>query len=336
MLLPLLPRPDLVPRGATIATYAQWRAAADLGDIRRVTWVCGDQRVLVEEVVDTTRRLLGVSDLDYVSLSHSPTFDRDVWAAANQYPLNPGGNRLVLVRDAEKLKRWDQFALWQERTRQMPGAHLLFVSNETTLPYVNGRQGALAPHAQSIRSPRGFLVKCSMPRPDDAVAWVRRRAPTLDEDTARHLLTRTGGDLATAAAVCAKVSLFTGPAGPATVDQLCAERPSADLADHLLAGEKRRALLCVPELDEQEMHRITALLDTRLDLLQSLHRLQAAGQNWRDATGINSYLLRKYMPLARDYDPQRCGQRRRVLAVVDDALRSGARVGVFEGLIATW
>lgn len=336
VLLHRMRRHGLVSRGATIATYAQWRAAADLGEIRRATWVCGDQRILVEEVVDTTRRLLDVSDLDYVSLRHGPGFERDVWAAANQYPLNPGGNRMILIRDAEKISRHDQLVAWLGRTRQLPGVHLVFVSSDAALPHTGGRKGTLTDWAKALRAPRGSLVKCSALTEPVALAWTRRRAPGLDEDTARYLLTRTGGDLTATAGVCDKLSLFTGEVGTATIDQLCDERPSLDLAEHLLAGHKRQALLCVPDLGEQDMYRLTALLESRLDLLASLHRLQIAGHGWRDATGINPYLARQYLPLAREYDPHRCVRARRVLAVTDDALRKGARIGVFEGLIALW
>ncbi len=286
--------------------------------------------------MDTTRRLLTVSDLDYVSLRHGPGFERDVWAAANQYPLNPGGNRMILVRDAEKITRHDQLVAWLGRTRQLPGVHLVFVSNDHHPPHVGTRKNKLTEWAKLLRAPRGSLVKCSALSGQVAVDWTRRRAPGLDDDTAQYLLTRTGGDLNDTASVCDKLTLFTGAVGTATIDQLCEERPSLDLADHLLAGDKRLALMCVPDLSEQDMHALPALLESRLDLLASLHRLQIAGHGWRDASGINPYLARQYLPLARNYDPRRCTRARRVLAVAEDAVRSGARIGVFEGLIALW
>lgn len=302
-----------------------------------MTWVCGDQRVLVEEVVDTTRRLLAPSPLDYVPLDASDTDEHHIWSFALQYPLNPGAHRMILIRDAEKLTRWDRLTSWMDSTRQLPGVYLVFVSNETDLPYetAGGKKAGLKAHVAAIKAPRGSLVRCTMPNEADAIAWVRGRA-RMDEATASLLLTRTGGSLAQVAAVCAKVSLFDGPAGRATIEALCAERPSASFVDNILALDRKAALLRIPDLPDAEAGKVIGLLDSRLDLLASLHRLQVAGYGLRDMTGINPYLARQYLPIARMYDQSRCVHRRRVLAVVDDALRKGARTGVWEALVALW
>lgn len=319
-----------------IGSYAQWRAAIDAGDLRRVTWVAGDQPILIEEVIDTTKKTLEPSTLDYVSLSFSNTFERDVWAEANQYPLVPGARRMVLIRDADKLIRWQQLESWLRRTRTLPGVYLLFVSNEPDLPTTTtGGKKVLKPHVAQLRAPRGSLVRCTMLAEPDAVAWVRRRSK-LDESTAKYLLTRTGGNLAAAAAVCAKLALFEQGAGPATIDMMVADSPAADFTDHLIALEKRQALLCLQSLDESEKIKAIALLDSRLDLLERLYRIQIAGRTWRESSGVNPYLLRQYMPHARHYDVSSCTHRRRVLAVIDDALRNGARDGVLESLVALW
>lgn len=288
--------------------------------------------MLVEEVVDTTRRALDVTAMNYVVLYADETPERDIWAEASQFPLIPGANRLILVRHAQKLKDWGQLARWLSGTRQLPRVYLVFVSDEHDTHTPGSR--TLLPHLELFKAPRGSLVRCTQPAEDEAVAWVRRRA-RLDHDTAKHLLTRTGGDLSACAHVCSKLSLFDGRAGTSTIDLLVAETPAADFSDLLIAGDRRRALLCIPDLPH-EHNKLIALLDSRLDLLQTLHRVQIAGRSWRDATGVNPYLARNYLPHARNYDPKSCAYRRRVLAVIDDALRSGARVGVFEALVALW
>jgi DNA polymerase III delta subunit len=248
--------------------------------------------------------------------------DPDIWAAANQYPLSVGATRLIVIRNADTITRWEALTQWMDRTRQLPGVYLLFVADDL-------------PARDLIKAPRGSLVKCTMPGEADALAWVRRRAE-LDETTARYLLERVGGDLDAAAGVCAKLALFDGRAGTATVNALAAEQPGADFADTLLQQNRRQALLSASRLGEPEYGKVIALLDSRLDLLAGLHRAQIAGRTWREITGVNPYLVRRYLPLARHYDPTRCAYRRRVLAVVDDAVRSGARIGVWEALVALW
>jgi DNA polymerase III delta subunit len=305
--------------------------------VRRVTWVCGDQRVLVEEVVDTVRRTLAPSAGNLLSLRASASTEAQVWAATAQYPLDTATPRLVIIRDAEKLTRWDRLTQWLGRTRQLPGVYLLFVSNENDLPYerAEGKKAGLKAHVAAIRAPRGSLVKCSMPNEADALAWVRRRAP-MNDATAAHLLHRAGGDLGEVAAVCAKLSLFDGHASTATIDALCRQRPADSFTDSLLALDKTSALLAVADLNKHDSAMLIGLLDSRLDLLQTLHHIHNAGQPLWEISGVNRYLARQYLPIARHYEPARCVYRRRVLAVVDDAFRNGARDAVWEALVALW
>ncbi len=321
-----------------MATFAQWRAAADKGEIRRVTWLCGDQRVLVEEIVAEIRTALKVTPVDHVVLSAREVATREIWAAANQYPLEPGANRLLVIRDAEAITRWEPLTAWLDNCRLLPGVHLVFVSNETDVAYVGAqgrRKGALRPHLEAIQNKRrvGQVVRCTLPNEADAIAWVRRRS-RLDVEMASHLLNRAGGKLATVAAVCDMIALFDGSPGPATLDALCEPAAPDCLADKLLAGDKPAALHALAVTDPGDYGAVIGLLASRIDLLASLWKHTRAGQSPRDITHLPVFLVRQYHPYARDYPPSRCAYARQVLAVVDDAYRTGARTGLMEALIA--
>lgn len=317
--------------------FTQWRTGADRGELRRVTWVCGEQRVLVEEVVDTTRSAVGASVLDSLTFTAGEDPDREIWAAANQYPLDPGAQRLILVRAAQKLRHWAPLHPWLASTRQLPGVHLLFVSDDADIPQVSAPgKKVTAPHIEVMKAPRGHVVRCSTPNADDAVAWVCRQA-TVDTRTAQHLLTRVGGDLVAAKAVCGKLGLFPGvSAGSRAVDALVTQMPGLGFVDALLDVRRPEALLCLPGLTDGERLRVIGLLDHRLDLLATLHRHIKAGLTQRDIQGVPHFLVRQYWFTAKHYDTAQCAYRRRLLAVIDDALRSGARTGAFEALVALW
>lgn len=322
-----------------MGSYAQWRVAADRGEVRRVTWLCGDQRVLIEEVVTTIRGLLQVNDLDHVTITASPASVQQIWAAANQYPLTPGANRLIVIRDADTITSWTPLYRWMAATRTLPGVYLLLVSNATDLPHTPAegrRRGTLAPHVEQIQTKRrlGQTIRCTQPSETDAIAWVRRRCQ-LDTEIAAYLLGRCRGELSTAAAVCAQLALFdTATLGRATIDQLCPLAPPDSFSDALIAGDKPQALAALAALAEQERGACLALLASRLDLLAALWKATRAGQGAHEITGLPAYLVRQYLPHAKRFDPQRCAYIRQVLAVVDDAHRSGARVGVLEMLVA--
>lgn len=322
-----------------MSTYAQWRHAADKGEVRRVTFVCGDQRVLAEEVVDTVRELVKPGELDYLPYVAGEDRDLEIWAAAHQYPLTPGAPRLVTVRSAQKLRDWKPLTGWlQAAGRALSTSHLLFVSDDPDVPYdvVAGKRVARA-HIAAMKAPKGHVVRCGMPNEVDAVSWVRRRSPGLDEEMARYLLVRVGGNLMQAGAVAAKLALFErGNPGPKVIDQLTREAPADDLVTSLVAGNKRAALLAAAGIDPGEYRRVVTLLDRRLDLMSVIGRAARTGLGPREVLGHPPYLVRQFWPYARHYDERRCAQSRRVLAVVDEVLSTGARDGVLEALIALW
>jgi hypothetical protein len=311
-----------------VGSFSQWRRSADSGEIRRVTYVCGAERVLVEEVVDSIRTGLDVSALDRVTFTAGTDPDRDIWAAAHQYPLTPGARRLVCVRAAEKIRYWQPLPGWLAATRQLPGVYLLFVSGDDS--------PAPGVPVEAVKAPRGHLVRCAAPNEADAVAWVRRRAPALDDTTAGYLLTRTGGDLAAAATACTKISLFDGVPGTQVVDQLCAQVPAASFVESLLTLRKPDALRAAAVMAPEEYGRALATLDQRLDAMAVLWRAVRAGHTAREVASVPTFLVRQLAPHAKHYDPARCAYRRKALAVVEDAHRGGARTGVLEALVALW
>lgn len=315
-----------------MGSFPQWTRALQKDGPRRITYVCGPQRALVRDVTDTTRKLIDPGPLD---LHFASGADKNLWAVAFQHVMEPGARRLIVISDAEKISNWAPFSSWVAQGRALPGVHLLFVSNDDDLPRTGtGRRTTAKAHIELMKPPRGYVVRCTDLAEDDAVDWVKARSP-LDTAVARHLLTRVGGDLAAAGAVCAKLHAF----GPVTVaagviDQLVAARPGEDFVDSLLALNKRDAFAQIPAITDHG--KTLGLLDSRLDVLAQLWAAQAASRYVSAVPGVNPFLVRRYLPMAKDYQPQRCAYRRQALAVVDNALRTGIRDGAWEVLVALW
>jgi len=356
-----------------VASYGQARAQLDAGDFKRVTWVCGSERVLVEELVDLYRALVGASEMERSILVAGSDTDREVWAAVNQYPFQTGANRLVVVRDADRIKRWKPLKEWLSTTRQMPTNHILFVSSEPTLQYKPVEGGGvdsrgkpkveLVAHLRWIAdASNGALYECRKPAatvpvdsktrrpvrsgPPDIVLWVQRHVRADDKADA-YLLQRVGGDLSRARAVCSKAQLFRGDLTEPVVDELAAEFLSdEDFADALLNLNKPRALLSLDQMSERDYSRTIGFLDSQLESLHRLNRAlrQGARSNLElvSASGLDSFVVMRLRGVAKVYDYARVKHARRVLTVADDALRSGsiegagARDGVMESLIALW
>lgn len=325
-----------------MGTYTQWRTAFDRQGVKRVTWVCGTQRVLVEEVVEATRWAVAPSDLDYVTFTAGQDRDRDIWASANQYPLSPTASRLVVVRDAEKVRSWAPLGAWLANSRHLPTVHLVFVSNDEKLRYGEKGEGdvnrPLLPPAAWLKT-RGYLVECGMPNEADAIRWAQRQADVLPGDVAAHLLTRVGGDLRAALTVCRQLRVFDGVPSTRVVDVLCGSRPQDAFAESLLWLRKPSALQAAETVPDKEMGGLVGLLDSRLDVMTALHRAvksRASARDLAQVPGVPAFLARQYAGVAGEYDPARVAHRRKVLVLVDEALGLGARQEALEGLVALW
>jgi DNA polymerase III delta subunit len=173
-------------------------------------------------------------------------------------------------------------------------------------------------------------VRCTRPNEADTIAWVRRHSG-LDVELAVRLLNRVEWNLSAAHDACRKLALFDGIHSPAAVDAVCTGG-TRTLVDCLLTDDKRRALAVVDQLDAAAL----ALLATRVDTLGRLWTYVRAGVPVREMRDVAPFLIAEYLPLAGKWHPQRCAHARRVLAVVEDAYRNGARSAVGEALVALW
>jgi hypothetical protein len=306
-----------------------------------VTWVCGAEKLLVEEVIEFVRAHLGASDLEYVSLVAGSVPDREVWAAINQYPVDPNQPRLVVVRDSDSIKGWAPLRDWVESaSRTMPNNYLVLTSNVHDWPYIvrDGKRTADLEEPSCFIKGRGHVIRCSTPNEDDLRAWVQRQAPCSDA-TATHLLKRVGGDLTRAKNVCRKASLFRGEMSKAVVDALCAEGVGEEFVDALLSMDRPRALAALETMDPERYSPAIGLLDFDLAVMGQIHQALRERQSMKDmlvAADLNPFVVRRLYPHAKHYDPVRRAASRGSLAVADEALRSGARVGVMEALVALW
>lgn len=317
--------------------YSQWRASADKGQVAKVTWLCGDQRVLVEEVIEQTKKILDVSDFDYITLWAESDSELMLWDSAYQYPLEPEAKRFIVVRQADSIKNWIPLEKWVADSKFLGATYLMFVSDEADYPISQGAEQEYSPHIEFIKQ-KGKLVKCSMPKQADVIAWIKRNSK-LNDFSANFLYERCGSDLSAVANVCRKSQMFKADPGSQVLAELSREYASQDFSDCLIYQNKKAAMLDLPNIPESDYSRIVGQLYSKLDLLYALHR---AGPNFSttrelsEATGIKIFLVTKYLQASKDYDRSKVTACRNILTVVDDALQRNAVTGVMELLVAMW
>lgn len=323
-----------------MGSYAQFEAAAYRGSIRRFTWVCGSERVLVEEVIDTIRDRLTpdgppAPDLSVISFEAGVTYEREIWDTCALVPLGP---RLVIVRQADEIKRWDSLADLIDAGRALSESWYVFVSEHVDYP--KQADGVLCDHIAALRdASAGQLVRCSKPSEADLFAWVGRQLPGTGKVLASYILARSGSDLQEVKTVCAKAALFDVEPAEWLVDALLREQPAEDFADSLVHLRRDHALGCVANMTGRDMLMAFGLLESRLTLLGILApavRQRMTEQDMRSRLGINTVLIKRFRLIAPKYDASRIHRCRQLLTMAEAAWRDGARDGVPEALITLW
>jgi DNA polymerase III delta subunit len=316
--------------------FNQWRNYAAKNDVAKITYVCGDQSALIELVLDDIKNILQVPVTDYVIVDASSS--SNIWELASQYPLDPNSNRLVIVRQAEKVTSWNELSEWLAHSRSNPKNFIVFCSNQSDAQaiFAKGKRVSYAEHIELIRA-KGKFIRCSQPNEDDLVKWCQ--SYNLTEASAEYLIQRTSGDTSAMLSVLKKVKIWKGSPNAKAIELLCQEQALESLADYIILGEKRTAFTALKSIQTTEYAKVISRLDSRLDYMADIHRCQLRRMYDVDiasTTGIKIFLIKKFKSVAKEYDYKKVKYRRQLITVMDSAISDGATTGVMESLITLW
>jgi hypothetical protein len=320
-----------------MATYGQW---AKKRELKRVTWICGNEPVLIEEIVGVAL----VSADSHLSLTAGEEAEAEIWAAASSPLADPDAAQLVVIRSAQRLKRWDQLVPVLT-ARDLDQVRVLFVSSEEKLPRVRGDEEGrpvLPLHLAQLRDSRcGTVVECRVPEdwreaPDWLLDWASRQLGGADRAMSAQLLS-SAGSVAAAQAVATKLRLAGVPASSTSIAGLT--EPGGAFTEAVIANRRSEALLAAALLTREETGAAIGLLASRLDVLAALYTASERRLDGRETAvklGVPSFLQMRFRQVAVSYSAARVRACRGILAVADEAWRSGAQDGVPEFVAALW
>jgi DNA polymerase III delta subunit len=303
--------------------------------------VCGPTRRLVEQVIDDVVARIGADAYDRVRLTSGETPERDIWAAIDQFPA--GGPRLVVVREAERLERWEQLADWLE-DRALKDSHVLFVSSEeatdTSLDHIH------------LIVTKGKFVKCGPYSPPskkgqrDLRIDVLKARVAITEPAARLLLDRTRGDMDAALDFANKCRLFSGTVDERLVEAIVEVAPADNFVESVVAFRPREAFQALAILPEEDYSATIGMLDYQLDCLSRLYRalrkvdrIQDKGSRTREIikqSRLEPWQVARFLPYARRYDPPQVRTCIEALAMADSKVAEGETDLVMELLVSLW
>jgi hypothetical protein len=326
-------------RAADIATYGQWCAALDAGKPpARITWVCGPEVILRDEVADAVPARLAGSEV--VRIRGSEITAAELGVLLTTYPPAP---RVAIVRDADAVTAWDWLPDADEVCRT--GQLLVLVSAERDFApkAVQGKPQQDYPGVAAVRGVKGQLVRCALPVSVSAqVAWVQRRVPGISEAVAWMVLERSAHQLLAAASTCAKLRLSRSALRwekPDELELMLENQVSDAVADLIVLGFREAAMRAVASLDHAQVGSLIETLSWTLETLVSVRTAVSRGMSAdvaRRELKVEPYKLAKFRAVAPHYDDRRIRRSRLLLAELDGAHRSGAAVCLPEALVALW
>lgn len=331
-----------------MSTYsAWWKGFLKKPEPRMVTWLCGPERVLVDDALKTIRRRLMPTDWNYVPLALGEDSEREVWAEVFAVPMGEAAVRLVVVRNAERLKQPERLLQFVKRADAHPGVYVVFVSNEPGVPRLEPTEDQRFARSKGDVVPWLLLgtkihtVECRPWTADTAkvaVEWVTTKTG-MRANVAGYLLNRADGNMRLVRDVCLKLASFGQDITISAINDLLSAQPRDTLVNCLVAMNKKGALTALDRMVADDYSRTIGLLDSQLDLAGMVHDMTVAHHTLFEiqrAAGNKNFLVKDLMDVARHYDAKRRASIRSTLAVADDALRSGSRIGVLEAVIALW
>lgn len=329
--------------------YHRWRVGlAKKPEPKQVTWICGEERVLIEQVLQHITRYLAPSPWNTTRIDARESSIRQIRAELYQHPMGVG-ERLIVVRHADAIEDWSFLIEWLPKRNLNPKTYVVFISDESGIPKIDPtpeerRAGAkpTPPEHLDLIQKRGAVIECrpfTSATAKYAPAWVQSMMP-MREPVARHLMERASFQVRLVRDTCIKLRAAGVTEVTVThINQLLSEQPRDTFQDALLARDHKTAFLALRTIPEDEYGKLIGLLDSQLDLTGLVHDMMVEHSKPGDiarAAGKQAWLVPEIMPVAKHYNSKRRLEIRKVLALVDTAWRAGHRKGLLDVITAFW
>ena len=316
-----------------MATYAQWAKSLKT---HKVSWVCGEDSVLVEATVADIKQRISAQALDSVMLVAGEVPDAEIWAALNQYAMDPAARRFLLVRQAQKIKGWEQFQSWLQQSRQMPSMYVCFVSADADFPYTEQDSKKVLDTPVAQIKGRGAIVRCAGTEAE-ITAYVQSRLKITSSDL-KVLLVRTGYSTARVKDVVGKILALGVQPTEDVIRRLCAENGTEDVVEALFYQRKQEALRIATRLDKTEASKVIGKCAVVLDYMEHLYPAVLSGSPLWEVVArgfVPDYPARLWWGAAKHFDPISREKARTALLVADHGAGVGGE-GALEALIGLW
>lgn len=306
-------------------------------------YVCGDERVLVDDVLESIQTHYPVESWNLSKFVAGVHAEAEIWESLFSASID-GGDSITVVTNAEKLT--NMHLLPQLVRDKSPKHVVVFISGESKVERTSEQQEdgskkmVLPAHFENFEK-KGRIIECipfTQATSKTAVAWIQTKVVAKDNALV-HLLNESNGDLRVVRDVIRKLQWLQEPATVRNVNVFLESEPSDAFSDALLAMDKSTAITALVKIPTSEYLQLVGHLDAQVDLAGRVHDMLAQRKSIPEimrAVGGQAFLVPAISKVARHYTRERRLGMRKLLAETDRRLRRGYSEGIIESLVALW
>lgn len=339
-------------------SFPAWMASHAKGTTKRLTYALGAEAKLRERIIATVRE---EEEAELVTVWAEDN-DPEVWAELNTHPMRQSKTKLVVVRNAHKVKNWAPLDAWLSDMRTV---RCVMESEQSEFSLPLTRNNCSRNHAGPVRSltyksgrvkktctvcdateeilgKRGRMVLCDPPATDAArKATIQMLTDQCGSSRIKveQLLQYTAWRVDPALEILEKLDLLGAPLQLDLVQLLGVPMEDTRYERHLRNGERAKAVTVAHLIGPDEIPRVLERCENWLSQIARVSRCVKAGQTTGEianAVGIEWGLAIRLTEQASRFDVKSVNRATMALANAERDWFKGARTGVLEVLAASW
>ena len=307
-----------------MANFLQWYQRRN--SVYCLYYVCGEEICLQEVVIQTIRETVRPGVLDYYTHDGSDKI-ADIMDTLTRELA--GDNKLVVIRNGQKVKKFDRIVKWAEQVRQFTETCLVVQTNEVKVVTKDARY---RPFVEL-----GLFVECKALSKTKLYEWLTTFAE-MTPDAFTLLLESCGWELSKVINETRKLRYLDRIVGVEDIVALCPRTYDERFVEQILAGDKIKAKHALRLLGPEDKSKIVGMLDYKLNLLLQLALLRRQGLHLKEAVhrlGISFFVAKIHWDLCQTMTISAIRKRLSLLVNVDTRVRAGQN-GALAVLLALW
>jgi DNA polymerase III delta subunit len=308
-----------------MAYFLQW--LNKFPERKRLVYICGKERLLVNEVLKAEMASRNVSDLGLIKLDGAKDSIVNIDTELKQYGNN---NRLILLKNADQIKDFSFVIKWTNLTH-MRKTSLICVGNEV---FPQTKEDRYRPFIEKRDS--GKFIECKELSLEQTLELIAMKG-SFTHDARNALYVACGGNLSKILNEIEKLNYL----GKTITKELVDEFVNVSINDNFVNKlfERTYTLDMVSLIQEKDIPLIIAGIEYYLLNMLLIIKYRSNDRGFKDIasiSGVPLFLVNKLFFLCKGVSEATILRRIKLLANLDVSYRKGNIVGALERFLILW